>query len=64
MTSDFFFLKEINLLIQVNNTIYRNTESKVLKTLEDDTTSSLIAKMIDSVATHLIIQKCLEYLRF
>ena len=30
------FLKEINLLIRVNNTIDRSTESKVLKILKDD----------------------------
>ena len=41
-------LKEINLLIQVSNTIDKNIESKVLKALENDTTSRLIAKMINS----------------
>ena len=30
------FLKGINLLIRVNNTIDRSTESKVLKILKDD----------------------------
>ena len=41
----------------VNNTIDINIESKVLKTLEDDAASKLIAKMIDSRPTHLIIKK-------
>ena len=56
------FLKVIILLIQVTNTIDRNMESKVLKTLDDDATSRLIAKIISIRPTHLIIQKCLEYL--
>ena len=46
-----FFLKEINLLIQVSNTIAINIEWKVLKTLKDDAKFELIAKMIDSRRT-------------
>ena len=38
------FLKYINLLIQDDNTINRNIESKVLETLENDVISKLIAK--------------------
>ena len=48
----FFFFKKGNLLVQVNITIDKNIVSKVLKTLEDNTVSKLIAK------------KYLEYLRF
>ena len=54
----------INLLIQISNIINKNIQSKVLKILEDDTSSRLIAKMIGSNSTHLIIKKCLKYLRF
>ena len=42
----FFFFKKINLLIQVSNTIDKNTELKMLKTLKNDTVSKLIEKMI------------------
>ena len=48
----FFFGKKITLLIQVSNTINRNTKSKVLKTLKDDAISKLIAKMIGSMSMH------------
>ena len=37
----------LNILIQVNNIIDKNTKSKVLKTLEDDVTYRLIVKIID-----------------
>ena len=46
--------KEINLLIQVNNTIIY---------LKNDAASRLIPQKIGSRPTHLIIQKCLKYLR-
>ena len=49
-------LKKINLLIYVSNTIDKNIESRVIKTLEDDTTFMLIIKMIDSRLIYLIIQ--------
>ena len=58
------FFKEINLFIQVSNTINRNTKSKVIKTLGDDAASRLIEKMIDSGPIHFIMKKCLEYLIF
>ena len=58
------FWKEINLLIQISNIMDGNTESRVLKTLDDDLTSMLVAKMIDSRPTHLIIQQRLKCLRF
>ena len=50
----------INLLIQISNIIYKNIKSKVLKTLKDNATSRLIAKIIDSRSTHLIILKMLR----
>ena len=57
-----FFIKEINLLI-INNTINRNTELKALKILEDDVaTIQVNSKKINSKSTHLIIEKCLEYI--
>ena len=62
--SKLVFLKKINLLIHINNTIDRNTKSKVLKTLEDEEASMLIAKRIYPRLTHLIIQQCLKHLRF
>ena len=47
----------------MSNKIDRNTELKVLKTLEDDVDaeSRSIAKKIDSRSTHLIIQKDQQY---
>ena len=58
------FFKEINLFIQVSNTINRNTKSKVIKILGDDAASRLIEKMIGSGLIHFIMKKCLEYLIF
>ena len=39
-----FFFFFLNLLVQVSNTIERDTESKVLKTLEDDLAKRVISK--------------------
>ena len=46
-----FFKREINLLLQISNTIDINTKSKVLKTLENDTVSRLIVKKAGSKST-------------
>ena len=51
--SKLVFLKEINLLIHINNTIDRNTKSRVLKTLEDEEASMLIAKRIYPRLTYI-----------
>ena len=40
-----YFSIKINLLIQVSNTIDKNTKSKVLKTLKNDTSCKLITKV-------------------
>ena len=39
-------------MIQVSNTINKNIELKVLKTLYDDAVTRLIEKMIDLRSTH------------
>ena len=50
------FFKDINLLIKVNN-IDSNVQSKVLKSLKDNTTSMLIGKISTQSLYILIIQK-------
>ena len=51
--------------LSTNGVAEFDTKSKVLKILENDALSILIAKIIDSTPiTHFMIQKCLKYIRF
>ena len=58
-----FFLNKINFNIHVNKIINRNIESKVKKISDNEAVFDLIEKMISLRSTHLIIKKCLKYLR-
>ena len=57
-------LKREILFIHNSETLHINKETKVLKTLEDDTTSMLIVRINSSRLTQLVILRYLEYLRF
>ena len=49
-------------MVQNNNTLHLNIETKVLKMLEDDTTFRLIIRINGSRPTQVVILKYVEYL--